>query len=304
MSVQYDAPGSQSQVREEFDFSDREAIVKCIGFSRSQDGALVVKDRLGYGLQQVGEQIVDTLNGDAIVRDSDAWERVVYYQFEIVAYQDQDGSPGHEHVGKSLPYTSKLKGITTYKDDEGKWWFKMPGLGLADAQFRTGLFTIAEKCGFDVQALNVGSALYSPEYIADEVAKLESPITPEDILTRIVEPKLLAAAENGLLLKVHTGPNSNWVQWGSITPLTPEQAARYHEAQASSSAKSEELRDKLRGMAKDAPEDFADRVLALALEVQPGVARDSILEQLAASTMEHVIERLSEPESPQQAPQL
>lgn len=304
MSVQYDAPGSRAQVIEDFNFHDREAIVRFHDFSRTQDGALLVKDRLGYGLQQVGEQIVDTRNDNKVVRDAEAWEKVVIYHFEIVAYQEDDGSAGHEHVGKSLPYTSKLKGITCYKDDAGKWWFKLPGLGLRDAKFRTGLFTIAEKCGFDIQALNSDSTLYSPEYIADEVAMLESPITPEDVIVKVIEPKLLAAAEGGVLLRVHTGPNSNWVDWGSIETLTAEQAARYHEAQVSGEAKAEELRNTIRGMAKDAPEDFADQVHKLALQVQPGIAQEDLLSQLTVATMEYVVSSLSEPEPASQAPSL
>lgn len=307
MSVQYDP--SPREEREEYQFHDREAIVKMAPFTRGEDGEIFVKDMPEFQyFEEDGQWYrrgATRDEGPTPVDEKDVvfWP-TVYYQFVIVAYQEQDGSPGCEHVGKFLPYGSKLKGITTYKDEHGKWWFKMPGLGLLDAKYRTGLFVVAAKGGFDIQALNSESALYSPEYIADEVGTLESPVTSVQVLQKVIEPKLLAAAEAGLLLKVHTSERSNWVQYGSITSLTPEQAARYHEAQASSSAKSEELRDKLRGMAKDAPKDFADRVLALALEVQPGVARDSILEQLAASTMEHIVKRLSEPEPVSQAPSL
>lgn len=306
MSVQYDP--TPREEREDFEFHDREAIVRVAPFSRNQEDELVVKNQPEFEFYQEGDQWyrrgATRDEGRTAVDESDVvfWD-TVYYQFQIVAYQEGDRTPGQEHVGKTLPYGSKLKGIKTYPDDEGKWWFKMPGLGIKDSKFRTGLFVVAKECGFDIEALNPTSALYSPEYIADEVEALSSPLLPEDILIGIIEPKLLGAAENGLLLKVHTSPNSNWVQYGSIAALTPEQAERYHQAQASEDVGAEELRNTLRGMAKDVPEGFATRVLKLASEVQPGVEQAGILDQLTVATMEYVVKQLSEPE-PTEEPEL
>ena len=301
MSVEYDAAGSQSQEREEFQLHDKEAIVRFAPFSRTQDGDLVVSSQPEFEFYQEDDQWfrrgATRDEGSTPVLESEVifWD-TVYYQFEIVAYLERDGSPGREHLGKHLPYGSKLKGIKTYKDDAGKWWFKMPGLGFKDSKYRTGLFVVAEKCGFDIQALNPESGLYSPEYIADEMAALESPLGPEQIIEKVIEPKLLAAAESGLLLQVHTNANSNWVQYGSITTLSPEQAARYHEQAASEDTKVEGLRTKVREMAKGAGPDFATQVYKLALQVQADVDKDDVLVSSTASTLEFVLQALGESE--------
>ena len=299
MSVTMD-PGLGSQQYEDFEFHGREAIVRFDEFGRDESGEIRVLEKPVYECFQdqggqwfrrgEGEQGPTPISADEVETQDN-----VYWQFEIV-------SPA-EFAGKHLPLRGALKGIVVKKAPDGKWHFNLPrrSMGLDDAKFKVGLYVIAEKCGLDLAALDTESQMYDPDYVSEglealnQIVQADMPLREVDVLEHIIEAKLKEAADRGLLLKVKTSDRSNWIQYGSVTPLTSEQAARFQEAEAGQQDEAETLRDHVRAMI---PSDGADRQVFLkdvynkAVAIHPGLPTSGMLDALNASELQQLVAQL------------
>jgi hypothetical protein len=263
-------------------FPNAGAVCRFSGFTRNQDGQIVVKEK------------------PSGAPGSDEVADYVYANCEIV-------SPV-EHAGEDLPLRIKLKGIRCYQDDVGAWKFHLSGLAL-DSEFRpTGLFQNAKEMGFKTTALDPQSQIgYEvneagvPVYIADEVERLIEvatyPLTPVQVLDVVIEPKLKQAAEAGHLFNVRTSEIS-WIIWNSLQALSGEDAvtiqAQAQAQAAAGEAQAEAIRQRIRegqAEAEDA-QAFAERVRAYAADVQPDVDGGHLLASCTPATLEHIQNRL------------
>jgi hypothetical protein len=263
-------------------FPNAGAVCKFSGFTRNQDGQIVVKEK------------------PSGAPGSDEVADYVYANCEIV-------SPV-EHAGKELPLRIKLKGIRCYQNDVGAWKFHLSGLGL-DTEFRpTGLFQNAKEMGFKITALDPQSQIgYEvneagvPVYIADEVERLIEvatyPLTPVQVLEVVIEAKLLQAAAAGHLFNVRTSEIS-WIVWDSLSALSAEDAtaiqAQAQVQAAEGEAVAETIRQRIREEAAKAEDAqaFIERVRTYAADVQPDVDSSNLLASCTPSTLEHIQRKL------------
>jgi hypothetical protein len=141
-----------------------------------------------------------------------------------------------------------------------------------------------------------------PVYIEDEIAALvehaTDPLTPVQVLTYVVEPKLFQAAEDGHLFNVRTSEIS-WIKWDSLSALTEAEVAQVMDqtasAQAEGEAEADEIRQWIRQQAAEAedPAAFVDRIATLAVDVQPDVDMEHLMDSCSLPTLRHIKQRLA-----------
>jgi len=208
-----------------------------------------------------------------------------------------------------LPFRGTLKGIVVKLEADGKWHFNLPrrSLGLDDAKYKVGTYVVAEKCGLDLAALDTESEMFDPDYVAEGIEALGrivqsgSPLQVTDVLEHLVEAKLKEAAEGGLLLEVRTGEKrqnsrSPWIGYGTISPLTPTQAARFQAAAEAGHDEAEALRDQIRGMIPteaDAAREFLPKVYVEACVIHPGLPQSGMLAALNATELQQLVDKLA-----------
>lgn len=255
------------------DLSGRELFVKFAGFRREPDdpARLLVKTSLAYGYVErdgkVYKRGTQTEPETLVVNAGDCYQDKFYWRFEVVT---------GEFVGEEAPYSTRMKGIA------------FPGqtrIKFITGPQKSGFIQTAEACGLNLSALDDGSQLFDPGYFhPDWIAGLEAPLSFEQVLLKLVEPKLLQIAEDGHIVKVRTQPDSNWIKWDSFVPLSPDAARRLVEADDTA----EELRRRIKAgvPALYTASDVANK----AGEVHPDLSRTSpILDQLDEGELERLL---------------
>ena len=311
MSVTYD-PSLGDRQFEEIDFYDRKAIVKFHAFQRDDSGGILVLEKKIFDyFQDASGQWFRRGEGDAgptpVTADDVEYQDMIYWSFEIV-------SPP-EFAGKFLPFRGALKGIVVKLEADGLWHFNLPrrSLGLDDAMYMVGMYVVAKKCGLDLAALDGESEMFDPDYVAEGVSALSQivqaglPLKVTDVLEHLIERKLKEAAEAGLLLEVKTGekrPNSQspWIGYGSISALTPAQAARFQAAAEAGQDQAEALRDQVRGMIPTEGierQEFLKRVYDEASAIHPGLPSSGMLAELNATELQQLADKLA-PRTPEE----
>lgn len=307
MSVQYDPTLGDSQSYDDFPFAGKEAIVRFAGFRRSDDGRILVLERstFDYDKDAVGQWLrkgKTAEEGPTPVSPEDVeYQDNIYWQFTIV-------SPV-EFAGKTLPLRGALKGVVAKLEADGQWHFNLTrrAMGLDDPQYMTGLFVIAQKCGLDTAAMDEESQMYDPSYVSNSLEVLGAivqsgmPLEVTDVLEHLVEAKLREAADGGLLLRVKTSDKSNWIQYASVTPLTPEQASRFHATAQAGQDQASALRDQVRAMIPaegDEHQEFLKRVYAEAGTIHPGLPQSGMLADLNAAELQQLVDKLA-PRTPE-----
>ena len=166
----------------------------------------------------------------------------------------------------------------------------------------TWLFVIAQKCGLQIAAMDEDSQMHDPGYVSDSLEALGAivqsgmPLEVTDVLEHLVESKLKEAADGGLLLRVKTSDKSNWIQYASVTPLTPEQASRFHAAAEAGQDQAAALRDQVRAMIPaedDARTEFLGKVYTAATAIHPGLPPSGMLEGMNADELQQLVSKLA-----------
>lgn len=289
---------------DDFEFKGQEAIVRFLEFRRDEGGEILVLEKPIFDyVEEAGQWYRRGATAEEgrtpVSAEEVEYQDNIYWQFAVV-------SPS-EFAGKCLPLRGALKGIVVKRDAAtGRWHFNLlrRAMGLDDAKFKVGLMVVAEKCGLDLAALDTGSQMYDEDYVAEgiealnQIVQADMPLRKIDVLEHVIEAKLKDAAERGLLLKVKTNERSNWIQYGSITPLTAEQAVRFQAAEAGQQDEADALRDRVRGMIPtDAAErkDFLRKVYTEASAIHPGLPEQGMLQALNAAELQQLIARLTGP---------
>jgi len=265
---------------ENLDLSGRELFVRFAGFRRETDNParLLVKTGLAWGYIErdgkVYKRGTETEPESLVINPADCFQDKFYWRFEIVA---------GEFVSEEVPHSTRMKGIAFPSGNRIKF--------ITGPQ-KSGFIQTAEACGLNLAALDDSSQLFDPTYFdPDWIASLEMPLSFEQVLLKLVEPKLLQLAEEGHVVKVRTQPESNWIQWDSFAPLSPEAAKRV----LSSDGAADKLRQRIKSEVQ-AGRYTASDVAAQATQVCPTLdvsGGKPILEQLSEAQLRQLLEKLA-----------
>lgn len=298
MGVGYDPELTSRREFDDIEFHDQRAVCRFVGFNRYEDGGLVVKTRHDtFQYYQEGEQWYrrgkTKEEGPTPVSEEDIPQyEHVYPHLEVVWPLDVAGE-------LTLPREWRVKGIAISGEDADVFSFT-EGISYKEPRWRTGLWSDAIELGFDHKALDVTSPIVEkddkgfPLYISEEAKTLEPPLTAVQILEKVVEPKLLAAAAAGRLVEVTTGEQSNFIR--TLTALSPEEAEKYRAMIASAGDETEREAENLRTAIRELATSgkvAAPEVMKLAREKQTYDDSQPILPQLALPTLQHIWEQIA-----------
>lgn len=239
-----------------------------VGFTRKQDGALSTKEKMPFRFFVKGDDVFERADEGRQKPQRKlppkevaeiVMETEVYFRLQVVT---------GENAGVVCPCSGRVKGIYVWEDDEDGWqfWIKT----AIDAERKndrlSGFVETSIELGLNARLLDVTSAFFAQvnedgekaglAYVKEALENLESPLTVQQIVEWLIEPKLLEAAEDGRLVEFTVDPKAkrgNWVKRATIKALSAADAAKVEVAvdmpEQAEKLDAEALKDELKAAA-------------------------------------------------------
>lgn len=288
---------------DDVDMKDTSLYLQFTGYRRDAHDTdrLSTKPRFkNFGFVKRGDQVFTkpSVQGDQSVLVPAAevptrcWETVMYIEFNIIK--------PFEFAGESPGCSVTLKGISI-GTRAGRPYFEFRVVPFKGGSL-SGFINLAIACGLNKMAVDSTGDLFDPTYISQEALRsLVIPLSFDQIAIKIIEPLLLAKAEENHLVYAKTSPNNNWLQNKTVTSLEAADQARVwaehgawqaEQSQVSPGAASSDatsLRQQIRQLAADGKHvQVVDAIRELAPQVDVNVAGsldrvpDDLLSQVLA----------------------